>query len=222
MVREFALRAKWEAGKLSESDLRVYPMPSRIGLEMDVNDGLSIRLVREDSPAAEAGLKSRDQLVKLNGQPLVSMADIQWVLHTAPEQTRLTATVRRGGELIEKTIVLSGDWKKSDIAWRASSWYGLRQGLKVDPLPAAERQSRGIEADTLALAVKGLFGKGKPKLEQSGLRVGDVIVAVDGRTQAMNESEFLTDLRLNHGPKDSVKLTILRGDARRELNVPMW
>jgi hypothetical protein len=47
-------------------------------------------------------------------------------------------------------------------------------------------------------------------------------VAVDGKTEAMTESEFLTYLRLEHGPKDSVKLTVRRGDARRELEIPMW
>lgn len=222
MVREYALRAKWEQGKLTAADLRVYPMPQRIGLEMDLDDGLLIKSVKEQSAAAEAGLAAGDQLVKLNGQPLVSMADIQWVLHTSPEQARMSAVVRRKGELIERSLVLSGDWKQSDIAWRASSWYGLRQGLKVEPLTPAERQSRGLGGDALALAIKGLFGKGKPKLEEAGLRTGDVIVAVDGRTQAMNESEFLVDLRLNHGPKDSVKLTILRGNDRKELSVPMW
>jgi hypothetical protein len=29
-------------------------------------------------------------------------------------------------------------------------------------------------------------------------------------------------LRLKHGPKDAVKLTVLRGTERTELTVPMW
>jgi hypothetical protein len=222
MVREFALRAKWEEGRLSEADLRVYPMPEQIGLTMDLNDGLLVKAVRANSPAAEAEILAGDELVSLNNQPLISMADIQWVLHTAPAESELPATLRRKGQTLQRTISLSGDWKKSDIAWRASSWYGLRQGVKFDPLANEEKERRGIEADSLALVVKGMYGKGGPKVQQAGLRMNDVIVAVDGRTESMNESDFLAYLRLSHGPEDSVKFTVLRGDGRHELTIPMW
>jgi hypothetical protein len=223
MVKEYALRAKWERGQLSLADLLVYPMPDSIGVQIDSNDGLLIRSVDPDSPADKAGLKAGDRFETLAGQPLVSVADIQWVLHTAPNETELAATVRRQDEVLRPEIVLSGDWKRSDIAWRASTWYGLRQGVKFEPLSAAEKQSRGIEADRMALAIKGLFGRGGPKLKEAGLAVGDIILAVDGNSQPpQNESEFLIQLRLEHGPRDNVKFTFLRGAQRRELQVPMW
>ena len=50
----------------------------------------------------------------------------------------------------------------------------------------------------------------------------DVIVAVDGQEKAMDESEFLVNLRLKHGPHDMVNLTVLREGQRRELVIPMW
>ncbi len=222
MVKEFALRAKWEEGRLKPDDLWVYPLPDQIGLTMDVEDGLKVKRVAADSPAAKAGIAAGDEIVAMGGQPLVSTADIQWVLHNLPKEARLQVNLRRDDQTRNVTVALAGDWKKSDIAWRASSWYGLRQGVKFDPLPAAEKKKRGIEADGLALAVRGLFGRGGPKVQQAGLRVNDVIVAVNGKTKAMNESEFLAYLRLEHGPKDSVKFTVLRGDARRELEIPLW
>lgn len=222
MVKEFALRAKWEAGRLSLADLLVYPMPDAIGVSIDGDDGLLIKSVEPGSPAADAGLRAGDQLLTLAGQPLISLADIQWVLHTAPNETQLEAKLRRNGEPLSKKITLSGDWKRSDIGWRASTWYGLRQGVKFDPLPAAEKKSRGIDADKMALAIKGLFGRGGPKLKQAGLAVGDIILAVDGNSQPLSESAFLIDLRLTHGPRDTVKFTILRGADRKELVVPIW
>ena len=222
MVREFALRAKWEAGKLTADDLKPYPMPERIGLAMDVDHGLLVRSVAEGSAAEEAGIEIGDELVSLSGQPLVSLADIQWVLHNAADEATIPVTVKRDGELLSKKFEVGGNWKQSDIAWRASSWYGLRQGLKTEPLTAADKRSRGIDADSLALAVKGMHGNGGPKLQQAGLRMNDVIVAVDGKSDAMSESDFLIWLRLNHGPEDSVKFTVLRGDDRRELTIPMW
>ncbi|HZL90695.1 MAG TPA: Trx7/PDZ domain-containing (seleno)protein [Pirellulaceae bacterium] len=222
MIREFALRAKWEAGKLTAGDLKPYPMPERIGLTMDVDDGQLVKSVAEGSAAEEAGIEIGDQLVSMSGQPLVSLADIQWVLHSAADEATIPVTLRRDGEALTKKIEVGGNWKQSDIAWRASSWYGLRQGLKTEPLSTTDKKARGIDEDSLALAVKGLHGKGGPKLEQAGVRMNDVIVAVDDRTDAMSESDFLIWLRLNHGPKDSVRFTVLRGENRRELTIPMW
>lgn len=222
MVKEYAIRAKWEAGKLSEQDLYLYPMPQQIGLAIDDNDGLLVKSVAAGSAAAKAGIQAGDALVSLGGQPLVSIADVQWVLNASPEDTELPVSFRRKGQTMEQNIVLAGDWKKSDIGWRASSWYGLRQGVKFEPLSAEEKRKRGLEADSLALAVKGLFGKGGPKFRQAGIQQNDVIVAVDGKSEAMSESDFLVGLRLSKGPKDRVTFTVLRGGNRREITMPMW
>ena len=103
-------------------------------LALDVDDGLLVTAVEKDAPAAKAGLAAGDELVSAGGQPLISTADFQWVLHTSSADAKLPVTIRRGGKTLEKTIVLAGNWKeRSNIAWRASSWYGLRQGLKVEP-----------------------------------------------------------------------------------------
>jgi hypothetical protein len=222
MVREYALRAKWNEGTLQEADLFVYPMPQQVGLTMDVDDGLVVEQVADDSPAARAGLAHGDQLLTLGGQPLVSTADIQWVLHHSPEQVQLPVEVRRDGQSLQKTMMLSGDWKKSDIAWRASSWYGLRQGVKFEPLTSTEKQQRGIAPEQMALAIKGLFGKGGPHLKQRGVQTNDIIVAASDRTDLVTETDFLAYLRLKHGPEDTIKLTILRGEQRQENSVPLW
>lgn len=222
MVKDFALRAKWEAGTLSAADLYVYPLPQQIGLTLAVDDGLLVTTVAQDSAAARAGLKTGDVLQTLAGQPLVSTADVQWVLHNSPSEAKIPVTFVRAGKTESKVLSLGGDWKKSDLAWRPSSWYGLRAGLKVLPLTASERKSRGIAEGKMALAVKGIFGKSAPVLQAAGLKNGDLIVAVDGDSADLTESDFLVHLRLDHGPQDKVKFTILRGSDRRELTIPLW
>lgn len=222
MVKEFALRARWQDGRLSLADLWVYPLPANLGITTDLDDGLAITAVKDGSPAGQADVAAGDKLVSINGQPLISLADIQWALHRAPAEGKLEVKVNRRGSTQARSIVLPAEWKKSDIAWRASSWYGLRQGFKVELLPDGERQSRGIAAGQMALVVKGLFGQNAAKVKEAGVAMNDVIVAVDGQTAAKTESEFLTDLRLKHGPKDSVKFTLLRGSERREVTIPMW
>lgn len=222
MVKEYTLRAKWEAGTLTKDDLYVFPQPTNLGLTMDIDDGLLVKSVAAGSAAAESGIAGGDELVSINGQPLISLADMQWALNGAPAEGSLPVAVLRGGQPIAKSIALAGGWKKSDIAWRASSWYGLRQGLKTEPLSAADKTSRGIPADRLALVVKNLFGKSAAALSQAGVQKDDVIIAVDGQTVPLTESDFLVSLRLNHGPKEAVRLRILRGNEKRELTVPMW
>jgi serine protease Do len=222
MVREFAVRAKWQQGKLTEKDLFVYPAPIRVGLTLDNDDGLIVKNVQEGSPAAEAGMKVGDMLTTAAGQPLVSTADLVWVLHTSPDETSLPLSLRRGAEPVEVKLALSGDWKRSDIAWRGSSWFALRQGFKTVPLPPAEKEKLGLSADALALKVEGMFGKGAAPLQKAGLVKGDVIVSIDGRTEVMNESEFLVLLRTKYGPNDAIKLSVLRNNQRKDLTVPLW
>lgn len=222
MIKDYALRAKWERGTLTEDDLFVYPAPAQTGFMVDVDDGLIVKQLQPNSPATKAGLKVNDQLVSAGGQPLVSTADFTWVLHTAPHEASIPLVVRRGGKDVDLTLTLSGDWKKSDLAWRGSSWYGLRTGLKTDPLPPPAKQSLGLKPDAMALEIKGIFGKSMPVLQKAGLKKGDVIVAVDGKSDVMNETAFLVHLRTKHGPKDSVKLTLLRNGQTQELTVPLW
>ncbi|MBI3465369.1 MAG: PDZ domain-containing protein, partial [Planctomycetes bacterium] len=199
-----------------------YPLPENIGLTMDLDDGQRVQSIKPHSPAARAGLQPGDQLVTLNGQRLISQADIQWVLHQSPVETQLAATVRRDGTMTQKTIAMNGPWKESDLTWRASSGPGLRYGLWALPLADAEKKQRDIPADSLALRVSKLHAPRAAKLKDAGLREGDVIVAVDGNSTAISESQFLASLRLDHPPDGSVTFTVLRNGRREDLKIPMW
>jgi serine protease Do len=55
MVKEHALRAKWEQGTLTAADLYLYPLPSNIGITTDLDDGLRITHIAAGSPAATSG-----------------------------------------------------------------------------------------------------------------------------------------------------------------------
>ncbi|NIP95594.1 MAG: PDZ domain-containing protein, partial [Akkermansiaceae bacterium] len=62
-----------------------YPLPQNIGLEMDRSDGTLISRVTAASPAAEAGLTAGERIEMMDGQAVTSIADMQWVLHGAPD-----------------------------------------------------------------------------------------------------------------------------------------
>ncbi|SVC59845.1 uncharacterized protein METZ01_LOCUS312699, partial [marine metagenome] len=71
-------------GKWSNEILWRYPLPDNIGLKIDPKDGLRISEVISGSPAAKAGLRAGQSITYINNQIILSIADIQWVLHNLP------------------------------------------------------------------------------------------------------------------------------------------
>lgn len=221
-VHDGMLRHKWLEKQLTATDLWVYPLPENIGMKMDIEDCLTVKKITADSPAAKGGIEPGDRLVSINGLRLVSQADIQWVLHQSPLKTNLAVKLERGGEGLEKTVVLEGSWKVYDLSWRESSWYGLRQALHVTPLSSAEKGKRGLAADAMAFQVKNMYGAGPEPLRKAGLKIGDIILAVDGRTDLVTETRFFVHIRLTYPPGSRMRLTLLRGGEKMELEVPTW
>jgi S1-C subfamily serine protease len=119
-------------------------------------------------------------------------------------------------------MTLSGGWREGNLSWRASSWWGLRHGLQLEALSAAQKQSRGLAADATALVVKGMFNPRTEVLKKAGLKVGDIIIGVDDRSNLATESQFLAHIRLTHGPGERMRLLLLRGSEKVPLEVPMW
>ncbi|MCI0536717.1 MAG: PDZ domain-containing protein [Verrucomicrobiales bacterium] len=215
MVGEHLRKLKYDERRLSPADIWIYPLPENVGLKMEVDDGLRVEKVIPDSPALRAGLEVGDELLTMNRQPLVSQADIQWVLHHAPVETEIAVILRRSGQVLNKTIALSGNWKESDLSWRESSW-SFRPSLWTIPLSEEEKKKRNIPLSESGLLVKWVFGRTQ-LAKQAGLKDGDVIVAVDGQPVPQDESHFMAQIRLNHPPAHKVKLTLLRNGQREEV-----
>lgn len=217
MVGERIRKLKYQEKKLSPADVWIYPLPDNIGLKMNVDDGLRIETVIPNSPAARSGLEDGDELISFNGQPLISQADIQWVLHNSPPESKLDVALRRGGKILKRTIALSGNWKESDLSWRESSW-SFRPDIWTISLSKEEKQKRNIPQSETGLLVKWVFGR--PSLaKQAGIKDGDVIVAVDGHPAPIDESHFTSYVRLTHWPGDKVRLTLLRNRKREDVQL---
>jgi S1-C subfamily serine protease len=73
-------------------------------------DGLLIREVAEDTPAARAGLARGDLIVTAGGQPVRSVDDLSGALRAAASAGTIELTVLRGTEERTIQVVLgSGD-----------------------------------------------------------------------------------------------------------------
>ncbi len=83
-------------GVLPERVVFQYPHPKVLGLILDPKERAKVQRVEVGSLAEKAGFKQGDNILSLQGQPLLSIADVQWVLHqAAPEGATLKAVVKR-------------------------------------------------------------------------------------------------------------------------------
>jgi membrane-associated protease RseP (regulator of RpoE activity) len=85
-----------EGKSVPDDVLFAYPDPEVLGLTMNPKKAATVARVARGSIADRAGIREGDEIATLGGQPLISTADIQWVLHRFPENGTLKADVRRG------------------------------------------------------------------------------------------------------------------------------
>lgn len=211
---------------LPNSMIYPWPAPEAVGLKLAPDKVAEVETVAENSAAAKAGFQAGDELVALAGQPLVSVADVSWVLDHAPESGRVDAVVKRGSQQITKTLTLPEGWRtQSDIGRRVGTW-GMRGmatgGLVLEDLADEQRSQRALPKDSLALFVKAVGQYGKhAAAKNAGFKKDDVIVELDGVTVRMTEGEMLGHLLRKRFPGEKVKTVVLRGGNRVELALPM-
>lgn len=200
-----------------------YPHPKILGLIMDPKQRATVKRVESGSTAEHDGIRAGDKVISLAGQPLVSLADMQWVLHNAGNEGTLRAVVQRDSHELTFSLTLAPGWRsRSDISWRATSW-GLRRmtlgGLKLDELSAEQRAERQLSDDALALVVShlGEFGE-HAHAKNQGFRKGDVLVSIDGQSQSMRETDVFA-LLVNRPVGTQIPVTVRRGERSLILNL---
>jgi hypothetical protein len=198
-----------------------YPDPEVVGLKLDPAQMATIERVESDSSAALDGFRRGDEIVSLDGQPLLSIADFEWVLHNAPATAKLPAEVRRGGKTLSLILTLNNGWRRGGLSWRTTSWM-LRQmafgGMKIDSASDQERRQASVPPDRMALKVAYVGQHGEHAIaKRAGFERGDVIVSFDGKDAPVTESDlFDYTLRQKH-PGDTVAVTVLRNGTRKTL-----
>ncbi|MCA9080805.1 MAG: PDZ domain-containing protein [Planctomycetaceae bacterium] len=211
---------------IPEHVLFPYPHPKSIGLTLDPKECANVVAVAPGSPAAAAGFKAGDAIASLNGQPLVSMADVQWVLHrTEATGATVPAVVTRGSDELPLSLALKSGWRREDdISWRVSSW-GLSRmasgGMRFEPTTAETRQQAGVTGEGMALKVKsaGRYGA-HAAARNAGFREGDLIVSYDGRTDLTTEQELVAYAVTQLTPGQQISVKLVRNGKPMTLKLP--
>jgi hypothetical protein len=210
---------------MPEDVLFPYPDPSTIGLTMDPKQKATVVRVAPGSPADRAGLRPADEIVSLDGQPLVSTADLQWVLQHAPTTGQLRARVSREGNALDLTFPLPEGWRRGDISWRATTWDLRRMGLggmKLANLSAEERHRVGLADDALGLRVEHVGEYGEHAVaKRAGLRADDILIGFDDLKGRLTESDVLAYTLQRKRPGDEVTVTVLRDGKRMTFRYPL-
>ena len=207
-----------------DSVLYPYPMPNATGLSLDPKEKAKVTSVIASSPAEKAGFKVGDEILSLEGQPILSIADVQWVLHNAAEPATLNAQVLRGRKRVRLALDLASDWRRqSDIAWRTSTWDLRRMaagGMVLQDSTAEERRAARLSDDTLALHVNhvGEYGEHAVAM-RAGFKKDDILVSVDGQTSHLAESELFRYLLQRKMPGEKIPVTVLRDGERMNLEL---
>ncbi len=228
-IRDAERRAYFARGEeLPAKILYPWPLPEVIGMRLDRKKRATLQAVDPASPAGAAGLEAGDQVLRLDGQPVISIADVQWVLHQAGASATLEVEARRPGRKapVSARIRLAPGWReRSDISWRVSSWELRRMtsgGILLTELNPAERRERGLREDTLALRAEhvGQYGD-HAAAKRAGFRKNDVIVSYDGKSDDWRETDFFAYVLRNKKAGQRVPTTVLRGQRRLELQLPV-
>ncbi len=220
-VKVAQLRHARDQGLLRKDMVFTYPSPSNLGIQLDSDEQTLVKSVEDNSPAAVAGIRNGDVVLKVNRQRVLTFADFARVLELAPRTGTVVelAIARNGRPLADiKKIRLAADWRNTrDPSWRASGGVvGPNAGLWGVPENAAQRRKAGLGPEDLAIKVTFIH---KPWSRSAGIRLKDVIVSIDGQTQHMTTRQLQSYLHQNTNWGDTIELVILRNGKRQTINM---
>lgn len=183
----------------------IFPDPAKLGLDLKVDDPVFI--TRTSGAAARAGLKSGEQILKVEERHVSTFADIQYVLHHLPRDRKVVnLTTNRGA----RKITLPPYWRVTDLNRRSI-------GHKMEPFPGFwgkpltfdEKKELGFPPESFATRATKFWVNTPGK--QAGMREGDIVFEVNGVSSSPLAVNAQVYIRLHHEAGDQVTLKYRRG-----------
>ena len=150
----------------------------RFGLRVE-GARAEVTAVRPDSPAAAAGLKPRDRVVRVDGQPVRDSIDYYVRLLEKTPGQEIQLAVQRQDKVVQATVPL----QEIPIPDGAALAQRLL-GVQLRPVPERTRSLFDLPPD-VGLLVEDLDPGGPA--DQAGVRPGDLILRLDRGTTASLE-----------------------------------
>jgi len=169
-------------GKITRGYLGVYPQEITNDLKEAMNlkntEGVLLGEVVDNTPAAKAGLKAGDVVIKFDGKKVTDLQQFRrMVAEVSPGKT-VEIEVIRDGKTLTFTAklqempdeVASKPEEKVEEKEEIQSW----MGIKPRNLTTDEKQNRNLEQGVIVDNIEG-----GSIADQSGIREGDVMLKID-------------------------------------------
>ena len=166
--------------------------------------GAMIVEVLRETPAESSGLRSGDLLVAFRDLPVVDTRSLLRVIASAPVGDTVSLTVLRLGEGRRRVSVRLGAMPEPVVADRVAAEFGL---FVREPEPQAEL---GGARPSVVPAVSGVLPGSRAA--RAGVKVGDVLVEVNGRAVVTYEALRAALLSV---PAEGPLALVLRRDGER-------
>ena len=195
-------------------------------LKLGEERGALVHQVRDDTPAAKAGLEPGDVVLRYQGEAVASAATLRRLVRETPPGRKVTLEVSRDGAPRKLTVTLEegpGLPALADLELDAPELLPQHFGLHRDsrlllpPTPAPRRLGIAYQEISGQLAryfkLAGDTGVLVTSVEENGpaaragIKAGDVVLELDGHT--LRDGSDLRD-------------TVTRLDAGAEIRIAVW
>lgn len=189
----------------------IFPDPAKLGLELKVDDPTIIE--KATGAAARADLRDGDQILKIEGRPVSTYADIQYLLHHLPRDREEVALVTSRGPC---RITLPPYWRVTDLNRRSI-------GHKMEPFPGfwgrtlsiGEKEELDLDPKSFATRTTKFWTNTTGK--KAGMREGDIVTAIDGVSSSPLAVNAQIYIRLHYEAGDEITVTCLRDGRSRKV-----
>ena len=187
------------------------------GMGLGSDKGALISSVQDNSPAAAAGLKSGDVVVRFGEREIESPKDLSRAVADTASGTTVPVKVWRDGS--ERTVEVEIAEMKEEVASAAqpgeesgpaASNTVDQLGATLAPVNDMTRQQFGLSEDARGVVIADL--EQDSALAEQGVRPGDVIERVNDRKVA-NPGDVAKALREAEADKRSVAVMLIESDG---------
>jgi hypothetical protein len=209
-VAEVIRQPAIDAGTFDKlKDTQVWPLPENVGIVLDRDDGLLVKAVRENSPAARAGVQAGDSLAMAGNWKLFGQADFRGVLHRGPQGIGSIAIMWiRDGKPMSGELEVADGWRKTVLDWRMSMSQGnIGIGPGFFPLGMSEGERSRFKIPKDGMGVKPFIYRDS-NATIAGLKANHMIIAVNGQSPNVKGRSFEWWFRTNFNPGDTITLTV--------------
>ncbi len=140
--------------------------------------GALIGSVLDDEPAAKAGLRAGDVIVRVGDNAIDSASAVTRSVASLKPGTKVDITVMRNGKEVKSTVTLGERSTHTDAAQTPGQQSeGGDLGVSIKPLTPDDARALQLSSDVKGLLVVNVKGNG-PAAE-AGIRTGDVILSAN-------------------------------------------